>query len=725
MLTYAYGFPRLGAAREFKKLTEDFWKGEISRIQYISGLDVLDRQRHREYSSRVDLFPCGEMTRFDKMLDTALSIGLYKANSLEEYFAFARGTHALELKKFFSTNYHYLVPTITRDFSPAPHLACLAMCQAEYSAEPLHLIAPYTFTRLSRLEGVSFPRTFEMVCDAYESLFGQLKKAGVKAVHFEDPGLALDDSPSERALVSKLYAPMLDCGLDFHLVTYYESPDGLRQLLRLPVKSVGLDFVSGGEGNMAALARHGFPKDKVLICGVIDGRNVARSDIPAKAALVRKIMKTAGVPEDRIWLSNAAPLFHLPVTLETEKGLDRKIAGKLAFARERLLELQLLKDFMSGDTPAAVKYSAGATAGARRAARPLGGTKSFTAAEIRRRADLHARKFGLPLFPITCIGSFPQDGALRAARRGRAQGIVTQAEYAVIVRERIERAVRLQEDNGFDVLVHGEFERSDMVEFFAQRLEGFSASREGFIISYGTRVYRPPIITGAVRRAAPITLEETLYAQSLTPRPMKGIFTGPVTMLSWSFSLRHDEPRVAEELAKALNAEAKALYRAGIRFIQIDEPAIKEHAPLKEKRRRAYFTWAVRAFNEAAALPPDAQIHTHVCYSEFGDIMEWLRRMNFDVISMETARDRGKTLDAFGKSFGKAVGPGIWDIHSRFPADLKTAVEVLTRAAKLFGKRNVWVNPDCGLKTRDWPEVEASFAVMSRAAAIMRQEEPD
>lgn len=721
MFTYAYGFPRLGAHREFKKLTEDFWKGDISRIQYMSGLDILDKQRHKEYSARVDVFPCGEMTRFDKMLDTALSIGLYKAQSLEEYFAFARGVNALELKKFFNTNYHYLVPTVTKSFKPSPHVACLTLCQAEYSTNPLHLIAPYTFTRLSRLEGISFPSAFEMICDAYGALLGHLKESGVKAVHLEDPALTLDASPSEKALVAKLYAPLLDCGLDFNLITYYEAADNLPLLLKLPVKGLVLDFVAGAEENIAALEKHGFPGDKTLICGVVDGRNVARSDIPAKARLVKRIMRAAGLEPENIGLSNAAPLFHLPVTLGAETGLDKDIASKLAFARERLLELELLKNYIEGDKPSALSYSSTAPKAFRATKSPSGELKSLSAAEMQRRARLHAAKFQLPLFPITGIGSFPQDDALRAVRRNRVLGMATAPEYARAVRERIARAIKLQEDNGFDVLVHGEFERSDMVEFFAQRLAGFSASREGFIISYGTRVYRPPIVTGRIKRSSPMTLEETLYAQSLTPRPVKGIFTGPVTMLAWSFSLRHDEPRAAMEVARALNGEARALYAKGIRFIQIDEPAIKEHAPLRECRQKEYFHWAVRAFNTAAALPRDAQIHTHVCYSEFGDIMPWLKRMNFDVISMETARDKGKTLDAFGRDFGRAVGPGMWDIHSRFPADLKTALAVLTRAADLFGRENVWVNPDCGLKTRDWPELEASFSVMRRAAEVMRK----
>ncbi|RKY42507.1 MAG: 5-methyltetrahydropteroyltriglutamate--homocysteine S-methyltransferase [Candidatus Makaraimicrobium thalassicum] len=725
MWTYAYGFPRLGKKREFKSSIEGFWSGRIGEKRLVALLDKVQRQREAAYRENVDIFPVGEFTLYDNIFDTALMLGIYRSNDLGRYFSFGRGKKALEMKKYFNTNYHYLVPHIKKGtkFRLSWNKPLLNFKNTPRNKDmPVFVVGPYTFLKLSRLED-GFAGSFEELCLVYKELFGRLKRGGAGSVHLEEPAFCGEVPAGDVRLIVRNYRKMIPAGIDVNLVTYYESVDFLEALYELPVAAIGLDFVAGAD-NLDILRKKGFPEDKGLICGVVDGRSVRRSDIAARVKLLRDIKEAADLDDERIMISNSAPLFHLPVSLENETKMTPKIKRLISFAEERLHELSLIKRAFEGGTAKAGKWSRNVRE------KPSGiipktfDTLSIPEKEYPKRKKVHDRELGLPLFPTTTIGSFPQDREVRKMRLDFRRKRLSASKYRDFIDSRISALVGEEDRIGLDVLVHGEFERSDMVEFFAQRLGGFVTTENGWIISYGTRVYRPPIVYDRIKRTRALTVRETTYADRITGKPVKGIFTGPVTILAWSYNLRTTPVhKAAFELASALNEEARELNRKGIKIIQIDEPAIKEYSPLKERKKEEYFRWAVRSFNLTSRLPEKIQVHTHLCYSEFGEIMKWILKMNFDVITIETAREKGKVLDTFARAgFKRGIGPGLWDIHSRYPAEEKTIRTILDKSIKLFGPENIWINPDCGLKTRGWEEVEASLGKLVKAAGQYRKQ---
>lgn len=724
MKTYAYGYPRLGERREFKTFIESYWKGELAEDDLTSKMARLEKTRLNSYSAKTDIFPVGEFTYYDNMLDMALILGVLGADDLKQYFSYGRGKDALEMKKFFNTNYHYLVPTVKK--RPGFKLAWnkpLGYCQyfEKYAGQPASVIGPYTFLRLAKVEG-DLDDTIKKLAEVYRKLFNELKRAGYPDVHIEEPAFCLDVTKKDRRLIARTYRRMIPEGMNVNLVTYYGSVDFLDLLYKLPVKAIGLDFVSGKD-NLANLKKCRIPEGKSLICGVLDGRTPRRADLPAAIKLVDRIRRAAGASKDQIMVSNSAPLFHLPVTVANEKKISGRIKGRLSFARERLHELDLMKRAFEGDRDPAERWSRNVSGSSRAKSSKTYKTLSWDKRDIAKRRKVQEELLDLDLFPTTTIGSFPQDSELRKKRARYRKGRLGRSSYEGFIRKKIKALIRKQEEIGLDVLVHGEFERTDMVEFFAQKLKGCTTTSTGWVISYGTRVYRPPIIHDTVGRTCDLTGKETLYAQSLTDRIVKGIFTGPVTILSWSYNLRDESPeKVAFELAEALNKEAVQLVKKGIRIIQIDEPAIREYAPLKSRDKARYYGWAVRSFNKAAELPAEVQVHTHLCYSEFGQIIKEILAMNFDVITIETAREEGAVIDVFKKAgFKRQIGPGVWDIHSSVPADKKTISNVLESAVKLLGEENIWVNPDCGLKTRGWKEVDISLKRLVKEARSRRR----
>jgi 5-methyltetrahydropteroyltriglutamate--homocysteine methyltransferase len=724
MQNYAYGFPRLGKNREFKKFIENFWSKNLKEKELIFLLNCLERERLQVYKDSVDKFPLGEFTYYDNIFDTALIFGVYKFKNLYDYFDYARGKNALELKKYFNTNYHYLVPFLKKgiEFSIEWNKPLFYFKNfSSFKENPIFLIGPYTFLKLCRIEG-DFNRLFHKISMAYKELFKILRKNGVQSIHLEEPAFCLDVPKKEVGLILKEYERIIPSSLLVNLITYYESVDFLPLLYELPLSGIGLDFINGID-NLKIIKKKGFPKDKFLICGIVDGRSPLRSDIFAKVKFIEFIKKISGLKEEKIIVSNNCPLYHLPFSIEDEKNILKSIKRKISFAKERLYELKLIKEVQEGNVKEATKWSKDIKERNIKYNEKIFSTLSLPAKEFLERKKIHKRLLSLPLFPTTTIGSFPQDRELRKKRLLFSKKKISLAKYENFIRDKIFKLIEKEEEIGLDVLVHGEFERTDMVEFFARKLDGFLTTQNGWVISYGTRVYRPPIIFEKIKRSSPLTLKEIFYAQSLTPKLVKGIITGPVTILAWSYNLRRDPlHKIAFELAIALNKEVKELVRRGIKIIQIDEPAIKEFSPLKKRKASSYFSWAIRSFNLTARLPAKVQIHTHMCYSEFGEIIKWIMKMNFDVLTIETARDKGKILEAFKKvRFNRAIGPGVWDIHSQYPAKETVIRKILEESIKIFGAENIWLNPDCGLKTRGWEEVEISLRKIAKIAKIYRK----
>jgi len=724
MFTYAYGFPRLGKLKEYKKYTEQFWKGMISEKHLVSGMEEIETDRISLYKTFIDSFPLGEFTYYDNILDTAFIFGVYKFSGLRDYYEYARGKHALKLKKYFSTNYHYLVPHLNKrtnlKLSWSKPLSYFNTFFS-FKDNPVFCIGPYTFLKLSNLE-TGFEESLDKLCHEYKILFDKLYTKGIGYLHLEDPAFVLDTTEREIRMVKKYYLKMLSTKMKVNLFTYYEGVPYLNKIYDLPLSGIGLDFVSTDE-NMRTIRKYGFPKDKTLFCGIINGKNPKRANIISKVKTINEITGSAHISYNKIALSNSCPLFHLPVTLENEHRMRRDIRNKLSFAKEKLYELQLIRKVFEKNTKEARKWSQGAETEEISTASKKFDTLSLDKKEFTKRKMLHDKLFGLPLFPTTTIGSFPQDAQLRKIRLDFKKRRISSKDYDKYIRNKIKDLIDTQEKHGLDVLVHGEFERTDMVEFFAQKLDGFITTDNGWVISYGTRVYRPPIIHAPIKRNKPITIKEITFAQKIAHKPVKGIFTGPVTIIAWSYNLRKEPVyKVAFELSRALNKEAMELVKNNINFIQIDEPAIKEYAPLRGRKRNLYFSWAVRSFNLTAKLPKKVQIHTHMCYSEFSDIIKWILKMNFDVITIEAAREEANIINSFRNiKMTKQIGPGVWDIHSKYPANRKTMENVISTAIKVFGKDKVWINPDCGLKTRGWPEVNISLSRMVKVAKDYRK----
>jgi len=738
MKVFAYGLPRLGAKRQYKTLLERFWSGKISESDLLQGLDELEKERLSTYAEYADIFPSGELSRYDPMLDLSVAVGLIPARfqpytGLASYFAMARGAQALEMTKWFNTNYHYLVPEweeVPLQAEAAFYLSQYQLAQAvgAKGAWP-SLIGPYTFLALSKKAGRPLtPEEMETYAErllpVYRRLLEALVQAGAPGLLLHEPAFVLDEPPVP--LIGYLYHGL--SSLPLYVLTYYEAVDFYPRLVELPVRGIGLDLVAG-TANRQALAQYGFPEDKVLIAGVLDGRNVWRADLQAKAREVEDLARSV----KHLWLAPSAPLSFLPLTKAPETHIPQPIWERLSFAKEKLAELRTLAQYLTGDAAAAEQVQASARLWT---GEPLGlhpptraRIAALTEADFHREVPYTERSkrqqalLQLPPLPTTTIGSFPQTEDLRALRKAYREGTLPEAEYQTRIREKIAEVIRYQEELGLDVLVHGEFERSDMVEFFAEKLEGFAITKQGWVLSYGSRVYRAPIIYGDVWRPSPMTVAEIAYAQSLTQKPVKGMLTGPVTILNWSYAPPHlTREEVAYQIALAIQDEVKDLEAAGIRVIQIDEPAFREGAPLKKRDWPAYFRWAVRAFRLASRAKPETQIHSHMCYSEFESILHYIWEMDFDVVSIEASRSKGTLVEEFRRfpQWDRQIGLGVYDIHSPAVPTAQQIAQVIEAARGVLPDALLWVNPDCGLKTRRWEEVTPALQHMVQAAHAAR-----
>ena len=751
-LAHVLGVPRIGPNRELKFAQELFWRGEIDEASLkavASGIRQANWQR--QHAAGLDFVTVGDFAFYDQMLNHIALLGCAPARfgfgdkiSLSEYFQLARGNaacHAMEMTKWFDTNYHYLVPELKRDtqFSLSAELLCDEVAEAQtagFNAKPV-LIGPLTFLHLAKEKIAGFNRLdlLDRLLPVYGKILARLKAQGVEWVQIDEPILALDLSADWRTAFERAYHHLNAAGVKLMLASYFGPlRENLLVAMKLPVAGVHVDCVRGGDE--LAQVIDWLPITKVLSAGVIDGRNIWKTDLAAVHARLDGLHQRLG---DRLWLAPSCSLLHVPMSLAGETRLDPELKNWLAFADEKITALTILKTaFNAGRQAVAVELAANERA---LAARRTSGRvhdeavgerlATLTATHDTRNQPFAVRqtaqrgRFRLPPFPTTTIGSFPQTIEIRSARARFKKGEISEADYTVAMQREIQYAVEKQEALGLDVLVHGEAERNDMVEYFGEQLQGYAFSQNGWVQSYGSRCVKPPIIYGDVSRPQPMTVGWTHYAQSLTGRPMKGMLTGPVTMLQWSF-VRDDQPRstTALQIALAIRDEVNDLEAAGIGIIQIDEPAYREGLPLRNADWPAYLDWASRAFRISASGVADAtQIHTHMCYSEFNDILPAIAAMDADVITIETSRSDMELLRGFGDfNYPNEIGPGVYDIHSpRVPSEAEMT-RLLEKAAQVIPPSNLWVNPDCGLKTRGWPETEAALSNMVAAAQALRHE---
>lgn len=749
------GFPRIGAKRELKRAQEAHWRGESDAASLQDTAREL-RQRHwkLQRDAGADVVPCNEFSLYDHVLDTAFLFdaipqryrALADADPLAGYFAMARGhqkgghdLHALEMTKWFDTNYHYIVPELEagqqfRLRGDKPLVEFLEAKSAGFNARPV-LLGPVSFLLLSKsVDGSDRLALLPQLVATYGELLGKLKAAGTEWVQIDEPCLVQDQDDDDRAAYRAAYAAFAGIERPKLLLAAYFGAlgDNLALAASLPVEGLHVDLVRGLDQLDEVLKA--LPVDRILSAGLVDGRNIWRTNLDNALVLARHARDRVG--DDRLWLAPSCSLLHVPVDLGHEKSLDGELRSWLSFAKQKVGELRLLADALAGKPEAEAGLADArarivsrresarvhrAEVAARLDALAPGDAQRDNAFTARRKAQ--QARFGLPLFPTTTIGSFPQTQEVREARASNKSGKLSDADYDAFLEAETARCVRFQEEIGIDVLVHGEFERNDMVEYFGGLLDGFAFTKNGWVQSYGSRCVKPPVIWGDVSRPAPMTVHWSTFAQSLTRLPMKGMLTGPVTILQWSF-VRDDQERArtCRQIALALRDEVRDLEAAGIGIVQIDEPALREGLPLRRADWKRYLDWAVESFRiSASGVRDDTQIHTHMCYSEFNDIIEAVAAMDADVISIETSRSRMELLDAFVKfRYPNEIGPGVYDIHSPRVPDRQEMVGLLEKAIAVLAPEQLWVNPDCGLKTRGWPETRAALTALVEAAREMR-----
>lgn len=744
------GFPRVGEYRELKRALEAHWSGRSS-LDDLTDVGRILRTAHRDWQSQagLDWVGANDFSYYDGMLDSCVLFDAIPerfrqiADPMECYFAMARGSHqatALSMKKWFNTNYHYLVPELAPNQSfnlnPAKVLTELRETLAVGLAPKVTLIGPLTFLRLSLVSGNS--DGLELLPDLlpqYEALIRLiLKEAPLAVIQIDEPILVKDPDAALLLALSTSYARLCAAAPSAQLLvaTYFEhATEALAILKTLPLWGIALDFVHGPD-NLSALA--GWGKQK-LWAGVVDGRNVWINDYRHSLALLNHIATAVGV--DQLVVSSSCSLLHVPYRAAGESALAPEVHQRLAFATEKLAEVATLarlfttsgsaesqsilqeRDRLLGNFRGPVYQQSSEHDRVPKPTTPL--PRRLPDAATRK--ALHGSVFSLPLLPTTTIGSFPQTGSIRALRAELKAGAIDQASYDTAIRQEIADCIKFQEELDIDVLVHGEFERNDMVEYFGERLAGFAFSANGWVQSYGSRCVKPPLIHNDVSRPQAMTVDTIRFAQSQTQRIVKGMLTGPVTILNWSF-VRDDLPRseVARQLALALRAEVLDLEAAGIRIIQVDEAAFKEGYPLRASRRPEYEHWAVEAFLISTKdVRAETQIHTHMCYSEFADIMATIKAMDADVISIETSRGGNRLLTAFTESgYDQDLGPGVYDIHSPRVPDQTELVAAIRERLQVVAADKLWINPDCGLKTRRWEEVRPALAALVAAAKTVR-----
>jgi 5-methyltetrahydropteroyltriglutamate--homocysteine methyltransferase len=758
--TTTLGYPRIGRDRELKRASEAYWAG-VQGADALRATGAALRRAHWEAqrAAGIDLIPVNDFSLYDHVLDAIALVGAVPARyrwhgelvDLDTYFAMARGVQradldapALEMTKWFDTNYHYLVPEwhAGQQF----HLASTKLFDEVAEAQALGIVAkpvlvgPFSLALLGKPQDERVQPLGEILAGlvaVYGEALDRLAEAGVGWIQLDEPCLVQDRTADELAALRDAYAALTaHKGAAKLLVQTYFGHVGesYETLAALPVDGIGLDLVRGPE-NLALLRRYGFPADKTLVASIVDGRNVWRTDLAAALAVLEDAATV--VPRERLLVAPSCSLLHVPYDATREEGIDAEVRGWLAFAEQKLSEVVTLgRALNEGRAAVAADLAASTVAATERATSPhvhdaavrerLAQERTSTRAPYAERRPLQDERLGLPPLPTTTIGSFPQTPEVRRMRRRAEAGEITQEEYERFVEGAIADAIARQEALGLDMLVHGEFERNDMVQYFGEQLSGFAFTHHGWVQSFGSRYVRPPIIYGDVKRPGPMTVRWSVYAQSLTDKPVKAMLTGPVTILNWSF-VRDDQPRseTCRQIALALKDEVADLERAGLRAIQIDEPALREGLPLRRSEWDAYLAWAVAAFRMAAAgAGPATQIHTHMCYSAFDDIIGSIAALDADVLSIENARSGGALLRVFRHTgYDKGIGPGVYDIHSPRVPSQQEIVASLRATLEVLPAESVWVNPDCGLKTRTWAEVTPALEHVVAAARQLRRED--
>ncbi|XP_053205247.1 5-methyltetrahydropteroyltriglutamate--homocysteine methyltransferase-like isoform X2 [Panonychus citri] len=747
------GYPRIGFSRQWKKCLESFWSGSLGQEQFLTEmknlrLAILQNQK----DLGVDLIPVNDFTFYDQVLDMATMFNIvpkrYKHDpsgpvDLSTYFAMARGTQesiACEMTKWFNTNYHYIVPEYEsgvqlRLTQNRPLEAFVeAKEQLNIIGKPV-IIGPFSFAKFTKGEYGTISNYVHQLVPLYVEMLKGLEKELCEWVQMDEPFLVVGITSEEMKLVELVYQELKVSvpNLKIMLQTYFDSLENYEEIIKLPVAGIGLDFVHGYENNLKNLEKINLPDEKVLGVGLINGRNIWRCDLMEKYKFLQKILQLR--PADKIWIQPSCSLQFTPVSAKGETKLAPFLRNAIAYSDEKLTELKhLAVAFNEGADHVSAAFNESTNAlkdleSERQKIKVNVDLENLTAIGIERshsfesRFDQQAANLLLPRLPTTTIGSFPQTTEVRSARNKWKKGTLSNEDYEKFICQQIEKWIRIQEEIGIDVLVHGEFERTDMVEYFGEKLVGFAFTSNGWVQSYGSRCVKPPIIYGDVSFKEPMTVKETVYAQSLTKKPVKGMITGPVTILNWSF-VRDDIPRsnVSYQIALALRDEVLALEAAGIKLVQVDEPAVREGLPLKKSDWSDYLDWAVKSFRLATCkVKPETQIHTHMCYCEFQDIIQSILDLDADVISIETSRSHGEMIAVFEKfRYSKGIGLGVYDIHSpRIPSKEEMS-DILNRGLKVVDPKLFWVNPDCGLKTRNEGETVAALKNMVEAAKEVR-----
>jgi 5-methyltetrahydropteroyltriglutamate--homocysteine methyltransferase len=757
--THNLGFPRIGAKRELKFALESYWRGESSKDQLTSvGAEL--RQRHWAHQAKLDLVPVGDFSFYDQVLDLSFTLGnlpervqSFHGDTLDNYFRVARGRSAAgaedhaaccggvaagEMTKWFDTNYHYIVPEFTAatafSLDASRLLAQVAEAKAQgIKAKPV-IVGPVTYLAIGKAKDDSNKLALlEQLLPVYADLLTALAAAGVEWVQIDEPILVTELSSEWQDAFRTAYATLSKTKVKLLLATYFgQLQENIALACELPVHGFHLDAINA-QSEVATLQAQ-LPQDRVLSLGVINGRNIWKTDLNTLLDWLEPVAKQLG---DRLWIAPSCSLLHVPVDLNSELSFDAVVKPWLAFALQKLDELEIVATALNhGRDSVSAELSANREAIEARRLSPRVNNPAVKAAlatitpelgqrrsAYTARADKQTALLQLPKYPTTTIGSFPQTAEIRQARSQFKAGKIDDAAYTAAMKAEIERSVREQEALGLDVLVHGEAERNDMVEYFGEQLDGYVFSRFGWVQSYGSRCVKPPILFGDISRPNAMTVAWTTFAQSLTAKPMKGMLTGPVTILNWSF-VRDDQPRSVScyQLALAIRAEVLDLEKAGVQVIQIDEAALREGLPLRQSQWQAYLDWAVESFRISANGVGDAtQIHTHMCYSEFNDIIASIAEMDADVITIETSRSDMELLDVFDHfNYPNQIGPGVYDIHSPNIPTEAHMVQLMQKAAERIPAERLWVNPDCGLKTRQWPEVLPALRNMVAAAKTLR-----
>jgi 5-methyltetrahydropteroyltriglutamate--homocysteine methyltransferase len=748
--TAVLGFPRIGEKRELKKALESYWAGK-SDLHNLESVAKTIREQNFNRLKKITYIPSCDFSYYDLMLDMSFELGIVPQrhkdtglNGLDLYFAIARGYQkngkdvvASEMTKWFDTNYHYIVPefesTTNPEYKPFKFVKLFKEArELEYKTRPV-IIGPVTYIALSKSHDSEIDRFkfFDTLIQSYKNLIQDLINAGATDIQIDEPLLTLDLDDNIKSLYKKAFGEILRLDCNFHLATYFESIKENFDLIKdYKFASIHIDKTRGGEALDYVLSNI---KDGVkLSLGVVDGRNIWVNNYETSLASIHKA--TAKLGADRVIVASSCSLTHSPVTLRFEKEIEDEIKEFLAFAEEKIVEILEIADISSGikgSDALALNKQILANRKHSKAVhnhsvqdRVKGLDGHYERLSIfEKRIAKQQQTLNLPLYPTTTIGSFPQTADVRKARNDFKSGKMSLESYNTFIKEQIDSCIKFQEEIDIDVLVHGEFERNDMVEYFGEELGGFIFTENGWVQSYGSRCVKPPVIFGDVYRKNPITVEWSSYAKSQTKKVMKGMLTGPVTILQWSF-VRNDLSRelVCKQIALALQDEVLDLEKAGIKVIQIDEPAIREGLPLKSLKKADYLKWAVDCFKISAyKVADDTQIHTHMCYSEFNDIIKSVADMDADVISIETSRSNMDLLEAFVDfNYPNAIGPGLYDIHSPRVPNKNEMLKLLEKAAKVIKKENLWVNPDCGLKTRGWSETKDALIEMVATAKQMR-----